>query len=127
MKPSLRGCLPDLVPEIEGRAPVLAVLEDGHAVSICHCARRSGEAAEAGLHPLSESRGRGLAPLVTAGWGLAIRASGRIPLYSTSWVNDASLAVARKLGLIAYALDWSLAVDAVPKTLPLVGIRSTTT
>ena len=35
--------------EIPGRSPVLAVVEDGHAVSICFCARRSDVAAEAGL------------------------------------------------------------------------------
>ncbi|MXZ22396.1 MAG: GNAT family N-acetyltransferase, partial [Caldilineaceae bacterium SB0665_bin_25] len=33
---------------------------------------------------------------------------GRVPLYSTSWENGASLAVARKLGLVAYASGWSL-------------------
>jgi hypothetical protein len=38
-----------------------------------------------------------------------MRASGRIPLYSTSWTNTASLAVARKLGLVAYANTWSIA------------------
>jgi hypothetical protein len=34
--------------------------------------------------------------------------SGRIPLYSTSWTNHASLAVARKLKLMPYASSWSL-------------------
>jgi len=38
-----------------------------------------------------------------------MRASGRSPLYSTSWTNTASLAVADKLGLVAYASDWSIA------------------
>jgi hypothetical protein len=45
---------------------------------------------------------------VTAAWAAAIRASGRIPLYSTSWSNTGSLAVARKLGLSVYASDWSV-------------------
>ncbi len=99
---------PDLVGELDGRAPLLAVLEDGNAVSICFCARRSGEAAEAGLTTLETHRGLGFGPRVTAAWALAIRASGRIPLYSTGWTNEASLAVARKLDLVAYASDWSL-------------------
>ncbi len=60
------------------------------------------------METAADYRGRGYAATVTAAWALAIRASGRIPLYSTSWDNTASLAVARKLGLIAYASDWSL-------------------
>jgi hypothetical protein len=45
---------------------------------------------------------------VTAAWAAAIRASGRTPLYGTSWTNTASLEVARKLGLVVFASDWSL-------------------
>ena len=94
--------------EIPGRAPIVAVVEDGDAVSVCFCSRRSDAAAEAGLETAEAFRGRGLGPQVTAGWALAVRASGRIPLYSTSWANGASLAVARKLGLVVYACEWSL-------------------
>lgn len=94
--------------EIEGRSPVVALVEDGDAVSVCFCARRSGAAAEAGLETAAAFRGRGLGPHVTAAWALAVRASGRVPLYSTSWSNGASLSVARTLGLIPYASTWSL-------------------
>ena len=94
--------------EIPGRSPVVAVVDDGHAVSVCFCARRSDAAAEAGLDTAAKFRGRGLGPQVAAAWALAVRASGRIPLYSASWANGASLAVARKLGLVAYASGWSL-------------------
>ncbi|MAF51678.1 MAG: GNAT family N-acetyltransferase [SAR202 cluster bacterium] len=94
--------------EIPGRSPIFAIVDDGHAVSTCCCARQSEDAAEAGVETAADYRGRGYAATVTAAWALAIRASGRIPLYSTSWDNTASLAVARKLGLIAYASDWSL-------------------
>ena len=94
--------------EIPGRAPIAAVVDDGHAVSVCFCARRSGAAAEAGLETAEAYRGRGFGAQVTAAWALAVRASGRVPLYSTSWENGASLAVARKLGLVAYACGWSL-------------------
>jgi hypothetical protein len=92
-----------------GRSPVVAAVEDGWPVSICFCARSSDEAAEAGLETAAAFRGRGLGPRVTAAWARAVRASGRIPLYSTSWGNAASLAVARKLGLVAYASGWSVA------------------
>jgi hypothetical protein len=91
-----------------GRAPMLAVIEDGYPISVCFCARRSDKAAEAGLETAEAYRGRGLAQRVAAAWALAIRVTGRIPLYSTSWTNGASLAVARKLGLISYASHWSL-------------------
>lgn len=92
-----------------GRAPVLAVVAEGVPVSICFCARSSEIAAEAGLETATPFRGRGLGPRVAAAWAEAIRASGRLPLYSTAWSNDASLAVARKLRLEAYASSWSLA------------------
>ena len=94
--------------EIPGRSPIVAVTEYGHAVSVCFCARRSEKAAEAGLETAEAYWGRGFGPQVTAAWALAVRASGRVPLYSTSWENGASLAVARKLGLVAYASGWSL-------------------
>ena len=94
--------------EVPEASPIVAVVEDGHAVGICFCARRSDSAAEAGLETAEAFRGRGLGPRVAAAWALAIRASGRVPLYSTSWSNTASLAVARKLGLTAYASTWSI-------------------
>jgi hypothetical protein len=95
--------------EIEaGASPVLAVLVDGHAVSVCFCARRSIVAAEAGLETAPAFRGRGHAARVTSAWAVAVRASGRTPLYSTSWANVSSLAVARKLGLRTYATNWSI-------------------
>lgn len=92
--------------EIPERTPIVAVVEGGYAVSVCSCARRSDAAAEAGLETAVGFRGRGLGSRVAAGWAMAIRASGRTPLYSTSWCNGASLAVARKLGLAAYASVW---------------------
>ena len=91
-----------------GRAPVMAVFKDEFPVSICFCARSSDIATEAGVETAEAFRGRGFAPRVTAAWALAIRASGRIPLYSTSWTNSASLAVARTLGLMVYASSSSL-------------------
>lgn len=94
--------------EMPGRTPMAAILEDGQAVSICACARRTDEAAEASLETAERFRGQGLAERVTAAWAIAVRESGRMPLYSTSWGNTASLDVARKLGLSIYAVSWSL-------------------
>ena len=98
-----------VVGEIEaGRSPVLAVSVEGYPVSVCCCARRSSVAAEAGLETATAFRGRGYAPCVTAAWALAVRASGRTPLYSTGLTNRPSLAVAQKLGLRTYATSWSI-------------------
>ena len=100
--------------EVPYRTPIVAVVEDGYAVSACFCARRTDEAAEAGVETAPPFRGLGLGPQVAAGWALAIRASGRVPLYSTSWSNDASLALARKLGLDMYASNWSISRPLIP-------------
>jgi len=105
LKENFQGWTAD---ELPGCSPILAVVEGAHAVSVCFCARQSKVAAEAGLETARRFRGRGLGPRVTAAWALAIRASGRLPIYSTSWSNESSLAVARTLGLQACASDWSL-------------------
>jgi hypothetical protein len=90
------------------REPYFAVIDDGAAVAVCFSARLTARAAEAGVETLEGYRGRGYAPAVVAAWACAIRASGRVPLYSTSWDNLASQAVARKRGLIQYATDLSI-------------------
>ena len=98
-----------LAVEIPVCSPIVAVMDHGYPVSVCFCTtNNSAPAVEAGLETAAAFRGRGLARRVTAAWACAIRASGRVPLYSTSWSNAASLAVARKLGLVQYASDWSL-------------------
>jgi predicted GNAT family acetyltransferase len=86
----------------------MAIVEHGYPVSVCFSARRSRVAAEAGVETAAGFRGRGFGSRVTAAWALVVRASGRIPLYSTDWSNEPSLALARELGLVAYAADWSV-------------------
>jgi hypothetical protein len=92
----------------EGRAPVLAVFAEGDPVSICFCARRSAEAAEAGVETAQAFRGRRFAARVTAAWARSVRSSGLVPLYSTHWTNHASRSVAMQLGLITYATTWRM-------------------
>ena len=57
------GCKPSEFPE---RTPIVAVLEDGQAVSVCFCARRADTAAEAGLETAAAFRGRGFGTRVAA-------------------------------------------------------------
>ncbi|WP_394828147.1 hypothetical protein [Pendulispora albinea] len=98
----------ELAVGLESGRPFTAIVEDGVARSMCHCARFTDRAAEAGVRTLADFQGRGYAPAVVAAWALAVRAVGRIPLYSTSWSNLRSRAVARRLGLVTYGAEWSL-------------------
>ncbi len=77
----------------------------GEVVAVCHSARSTRTAAEAGVETAADYRGRGLAGIVVLGWAAAVIAGGRIPIYSTQWTNQASRAVARKLGLIPFGED----------------------
>ena len=88
--------------------PVTVAVVQGNAVSICHCARLTELAAEAGVETVEAARGHGYAGAVVAGWAAAVRQRGLVPLYSTSWENMASQGVARKLGMVRYGDDWSI-------------------
>ena len=85
--------------------PCIAVVRSGAAVAVCHSARRTGHAAEAGVFTIPAFRGQGLAPQAVRGWASAVRSLGLTPLYSTSWGNHASRAVARRLGLRQFGAD----------------------
>jgi RimJ/RimL family protein N-acetyltransferase len=100
--------LEELEREFERGQPSMAVIVDGAAVAECYSSCSSDRAAEVGVVTLEDYRGRGYAYEVVAAWALAVREAGRIPLYSTTWDNLASQAVARKLGLVQYATELSL-------------------
>src|SRR5215813_3261810 len=82
-----------LAGKFEAYEPMLALVEDNAAVSLCFSARLTERAAEAGVHTLESQRGHSYAPAVTTAWAYAVRGTGRIPLYSTAWDNHASRAV----------------------------------
>lgn len=88
--------------------PVAAVLDGGDAVAVCHCARITPRACEAGVETVEGYRGHGYAPQAVTAWAAAVRQTGRLPLYSTWWDNLASRAVARRLGMLQYGEDWSI-------------------
>lgn len=93
--------------------PFTSVIEHGQVVAVCSSVRQSGPAspggaAEAGVFTLEQSRGQGYAAQVTALWANLVRAQGRLPLYSTSWENTASQAVAHRLNGQWFGEDWSI-------------------
>lgn len=89
-------------------APAAVVLEGGRAVAVCFCSRIGSHACEAGLETLPEAQRRGYGAAVTSLWAQLVRARDLTPLYSTSWDNQASQGVARRLGLVMYGEDFSL-------------------
>ena len=88
--------------------PVAAVLDGERAVGHCYCARITAAACEAGVEIDEAHRGRGYAGMAVAAWAAAVRATGRLPMYSTWWENLASRAVARRLNMVQYGEDWSV-------------------
>lgn len=103
------GDLEPWLEDIGHSEPLVALVRDDRAVSICGSVRVTPEAHEAGVETSAAARGHGFAVAVVAAWARAVRDSGAEPLYSTSWENTASQGVARKLGLTPYASDYWLA------------------
>ena len=101
----LRPYFEDWLEDVQGCQPFAAVLEDGQAVSLCASVRTTGLADEAGVETHPDFRRRGHAGEATSAWATAVRKLGRTPLYSTSWSNAASRAVAGKLGLVQFGSD----------------------
>jgi RimJ/RimL family protein N-acetyltransferase len=104
----LRGGFEELIPELPDWQPFLAVVGNGRAVSVCRSVRITPQAHEAGVETLPDFRGKGYAKDVVAGWARLVRAIGAIPLYDTSWENTASQAVAKKLQLVPYGVDFDI-------------------
>ncbi len=97
-----------LANEYNERTPITAVIVDGVAVAVCCDARRRNASGEAGVETVAAFRGRGYAAAVVSLWAQIVRSEGRIPLYSTSWENSESRAIARKLGLILFGEHWEI-------------------
>jgi len=101
----LREHFPSLIARLEEQQPYVAIVEAGQAVAVCCSARTSAAAAEAGVETAITHRGRGYASAIVATWASVVRNTGRLPLYSTSWENEASRGVAHKLGFVLYGSD----------------------
>ena len=94
---------------LASRAPIAGVVRDGVVVSACYSARKRPFACEAGVATAESFRGLGLATAAVRAWRRAVEGAGAMPFYSTTWDNGASLRIASKLGLVAYADTVSLA------------------
>jgi len=101
----LQPLLPAWTPDVHLSAPLMALVVEERAVAVCGSVRITPRAHEAGVDTAAAFRGRGYAPRVVAAWARAVRALGAEPLYSTSWRNAASRAVARKLALVHFGND----------------------
>ncbi len=89
--------------------PVVIAFDAGRPAALCHSPRgRTGRAAEAGVETLAPFRGRGLATAAVACWARTVQRAGLIALYSTSWENEASQRVARRLSARLYGENWHL-------------------
>ena len=97
---------PWLKGDLEAGQPAFGVVRDGAVVGQCCCARLGTGAAEAGLEVAEAYRRQGIAKDCTAAWASHIRETGRTVMYSTTWENEASQAVAAALGFEVYATDW---------------------
>lgn len=104
----LQGGFEGLIAELHAWQPFLAILEERRAVSVCRSVRITSRAHEVGVETLPGFRGKGYATEVVAGWASLVKSIGAIPLYSTSWENIASQAVARKLELVPYGEDFHI-------------------
>lgn len=101
----LRAYLESWLPDAGMSGPTYALVVDSHAVAVCASVRHTAMADEAGVETAPAFRRRGFAGQVVSAWAREVRNEGRIPIYSTSWENEASRALARKLGLAHFGSD----------------------
>jgi hypothetical protein len=104
----LRPLLPEWLTDVPHYQPMLALMHGDEAVALCCSVRRTARAHEAGVETAPSMRGRGYALAVVSAWAEAVRSLGQVPLYSTSWANAGSRAVARRLELIQFGNDLHL-------------------
>ncbi len=98
----------DWLEDVAHRRPFVALVDEGHAVAVCASARMTFEAHEAGVETVPKYRRKGYAARVVAAWARAVQRNNAVPLYSTSWDNRASQAVARALELDLVGTDFQI-------------------
>lgn len=98
----------DWLGDVATHQPFMALLAGERVVSVCASVRITPAVHEAGVETHPASRGFGYASQVVAAWAAAVRLEGASAVYSTSWENTASQAVARKLGLLRFGVDYHI-------------------
>src|SRR5215472_8672744 len=95
----LEGGLEEWIPDAKAGMLMMAVVEEGRAVSLCASVHASAAFHHAGVETALARRGRGLAGRAVAAWAEQVRALGARPLYGSTFDNLASQTVARRIGL----------------------------
>lgn len=86
--------------------PWAAVIVDGQVAAVCETARSAPDSVEAGLWTYEPFRRSGLGTAAVAAWAGLV--GDRTAFYSTSWTNDASQGVARRLQLRPLGQWWQV-------------------
>ncbi len=98
--------MPDWIPDAGQRYPFVAVLKNERAVAVCASVRMGVAVHCAGVETHLAHRRRGYAADAVRGWAARVRARGLTPVYSTSFANKASRALAARLKLSRVATDF---------------------
>ncbi len=107
----LRGGLDEWLPDVAVGLPMVAMVADGRAVSICTSVIASMTVHSAGVETLPDYRRRGLGVQAVAGWARTVQASGPTPFYGTTFDNVASQRLAARLGLSLVGAEFSLTCE----------------
>ena len=104
----LRAHFRQWIEALDACQPFTAVVVDGVAVSVCHTVRRSRHGIEAGIDTAEEHRRRGYGRCAVAAWSSMVEQEGGLGFYSTGWPNRASVGLASSLGLMQFAVEFSV-------------------
>jgi len=96
------------IPDIPHQQPMFVSLDSGKAVSICASVRITETAHVAGVETSVGFRRRGRGSDVVAAWATEVIASGATAFYSTSWQNQASRCLARRVGFRRFGWEYSV-------------------
>jgi GNAT superfamily N-acetyltransferase len=104
----LRGGLDEWLPDVALGLPMIAMVADDRAVSICASVIASKMVHSAGVETLPDYRRKGLGVQAVAGWARTVQAGGATPFYATTFDNIASQRLAARLGLSLVGAEFSL-------------------